>query len=104
MPFKVHWKGLTVNIHLTPGARLAGIGGIVDAGEGKKAIKVSVRSPPEDGAANKELLLLLAKEWNVPKSSVSLLSGDASRAKVVVIAGDGNSLLQTMTIWLNSLA
>jgi uncharacterized protein (TIGR00251 family) len=104
MPLKVHWKGLTVNVHLVPGSRVPGVGGVVDAGDGKKALKVSVRSPPEGGEANKELLLMLAKEWNVPKSSVSLLSGDASRSKVVLVAGDGNELLQTMTIWLSSLA
>lgn len=102
MPFRLHKQGITVNVRLTPGARRDGIGGVVDAGDGKKALKISVRSPPEDGKANKELLALLAAEWGLPKSSLSLLSGDSSRQKVVLIAGDSAALQMKLANWLNS--
>ena len=102
MPFKIHKQGVTVNVRLTPGARHDGISGVVDAGDGKKALKISVRSPPEDGNANKELLALLAKEWGLPKSALSLLSGDTNRQKVVLVAGDGEKLFQRMTEWLGT--
>lgn len=103
MPVKIHKQGVTVNVRLTPGARKEGIFGVVDAGDGKKALKISVRSPPEDGKANKELLALLAKEWGLPKTALSLLSGDASRQKVVLAAGDGQALSGRLSVWLASL-
>ena len=102
MPFRLHKSGLTVNVRLTPGARKDGVAGVVDAGEGKKALKIAVRSPPEDGKANKELLGLLAQEWGLPRTSLSLLSGDTNRQKVVLVAGDGQKLLQQMTDWLTT--
>ena len=92
MPFRRHKQGLTVNVRLTPGARSAGVAGVFDAGDGKRALKISVRAPPEDGKANKDLLALLAREWELPKSSLSLLSGDTNRQKVVLIAGDPAAL------------
>jgi uncharacterized protein len=102
MPFKIHKQGVTVSVRLTPGARKDGILGAVDAGEGKKALKVSVRSPPEDGKANKELLELLAEAWKLPKSSLSLLSGDSSRQKVILAAGDSQKLLNHLEKWMES--
>jgi uncharacterized protein len=102
MPFKIHKQGVTVNVRLTPGARKNGIAGVIDAGDGKKALKISVRSPPEDGRANKELLALLSDAWDLPKSSFSLLSGDASRQKVVLISGDGVKLLNQLKNLLSS--
>ncbi|TAL31692.1 MAG: DUF167 domain-containing protein [Alphaproteobacteria bacterium] len=103
MPFKIHKQGVTVNVRLTPGARHDGIAGVVDAGDGKKALKISVRSPPEDGKANKELLALLAQEWGLPKSAFSLLSGDTNRQKVVLVAGDGQALFAQLAAWSASL-
>ena len=102
MLFRLHKQGLTVNVRLTPGARTAGISGVVDAGDGKNALKISVRAPPEDGKANKDLLALLAKEWGLPKSSLSLLSGDTNRQKVVLVAGDPAALQAQMANWLKS--
>ncbi|MEZ0225724.1 MAG: DUF167 domain-containing protein [Alphaproteobacteria bacterium] len=102
MPFKIHKQGVTVNVRLTPGARHDGIFGVVDAGDGKKALKISVRSPPEDGKANKELLALLADNWKLPKSSLTLLSGDTHRQKVILVIGDGQKLLNQLEKCLNS--
>jgi uncharacterized protein (TIGR00251 family) len=53
------------------------------------ALKVALTAPPVDGAANKALLEFLAKTLGVPKSGVSLVSGQASRSKVVQVLGIG---------------
>jgi uncharacterized protein (TIGR00251 family) len=103
MPFRLHKRGLTVNVRLTPGARREGVAGVADAGEGKKALKISVRAPPEDGKANQALLGLLSKEWGVPKSSLTLLSGETNRQKTLLVAGDGAALQMKLANWLNSL-
>ena len=51
------------------------------------AIKIRVKAPPVDGAANVELIRFLAKRFKVPRKSVVLVSGSSSRQKQVVIEG-----------------
>lgn len=93
MPIKAHKKGISVNIRLTPGAKVETIHDIVDKGDEERALKVSVRVPPEDGKANRALINLLAKEWKLPKASFSLLSGATSRNKIILVEGDSEKLL-----------
>ena len=44
---------------------------------------VYLKSPPADGKANRELIHLLAKQFGVPKSRVSINTGVSSRIKWV---------------------
>ena len=44
-----------------------------------------LKSPPVDGRANEELIALVAKHFNRPKSDVSIKSGASSRLKLVQI-------------------
>ena len=44
-----------------------------------------LKSPPIDGKANKELVALVAKRFNCPKSAVTIKSGASSRMKLVQI-------------------
>jgi uncharacterized protein len=55
-------------------------------GEHDGVLKVRLAAPPVDGAANEELIKLLAKECGVAKSNVEILSGLASRTKTIAIA------------------
>jgi uncharacterized protein len=99
-PFRPHKQGVSVNVRLTPGARREGFSGIADIGDGKAALKISVRAPPEDGRANAALIALLAKEWGLPKGAFSLLSGASSRQKTLLVEGDSGAVLQNIEIWL----
>lgn len=56
-------------------------------GEYDGALKVKLNSPPVDGAANAELIKLLAKEFDVSKSQVEILSGQTSKLKQLRISG-----------------
>lgn len=56
-------------------------------GELDGALKVKIKSPPIDGAANAELVKTLAKFLNVPKSAVEILKGQTSKNKLVKIRG-----------------
>lgn len=47
--------------------------------------KAWVTAPPVDGAANLAIIALLAEEFKVPKSAVSLVQGAASKSKVFEI-------------------
>lgn len=56
-------------------------------GEYDGALKVKLNAPPVDGAANTELIKLLAKEFDVSKSQVEILSGQTSKLKQVKVLG-----------------
>lgn len=51
------------------------------------SIEASIAAPPVDGAANAELLLLLASALGVSKSSLRLVQGETAKNKVVEVAG-----------------
>ncbi|HRH45974.1 MAG TPA: DUF167 domain-containing protein, partial [Pyrinomonadaceae bacterium] len=57
------------------------------------ALKVKLNSPPVDGAANAELVKLLAKEFDVSCSQVEILSGNTSKQKQVRISGSNKNAL-----------
>lgn len=55
-------------------------------GELDGALKVRIASPPVDGAANAELIKLLAKTFDVPKSAIEIISGQTSKTKLIKIS------------------
>ena len=46
---------------------------------------VRLKSPPVDGKANRELIEMLAKQFKVTKSQISIKSGLSSKNKLVEI-------------------
>ncbi len=56
-------------------------------GELGDALKVSLTSPPVEGRANQACIEFFAKLLKVPRSSVTIASGQSSRNKVIRIAG-----------------
>ena len=48
-------------------------------------IKIKLNSPPIEGRANKEVVLLLSKVLGVPKTSIELACGDKSKLKTLII-------------------
>jgi uncharacterized protein (TIGR00251 family) len=59
----------------------------VITGEVGDALKVALTAPPVDGKANEACIEFFAKLLKVPRSSVSIASGLASRNKVIRVAG-----------------
>ena len=51
------------------------------------ALKVKIHAPALEGKANQALTEFLAQKLALPKRSVSLVQGDASRRKLVQIVG-----------------
>ena len=49
-------------------------------------MKVRIASPPVEGAANAELVKVLAKHFGVARSTVEIVSGETSKSKRVRIA------------------
>jgi uncharacterized protein (TIGR00251 family) len=46
----------------------------------------SIKSPPVDGKANTELIALIARQFGVPKSCVTIKTGQGSRLKRVHVS------------------
>ena len=75
-----------LRLRVSPGAGRAGI-----VGRHGDAWKLRVTSPPERGRANAAVVCLLADALGVPERSLALVSGHASRDKVVELHGlDGD--------------
>ena len=75
-------KGVTLRLHIQPGAKKTEVVGM--HGE---ALKIRLAAPPVDGKANACLIAFLAKQLGVAKATISLVSGETSRAKRVHISG-----------------
>jgi uncharacterized protein len=81
-PVSDHRDGATIEVYVQPRASRSEILGIHDG-----ALRVRIAAPPVDGAANAEVIALLAKALGVPRSRVELLSGQTSRRKRMLIHG-----------------
>lgn len=70
-----------LNIRVIPRARKSEV-----AGMRGDAWLVRLQAPPVEGAANDELIALLAKLLDVPRRDVTLVSGERSRNKRIRVA------------------
>lgn len=57
------------------------------AGLHGEAIKLRIAAPPVDGAANEEIVRLIATILGVPRDRVTIERGSAGRRKLVAIQG-----------------
>ena len=73
---------LTLTLHIQPGAKKTEFAGL--HGE---ALKIRLAAPPVDGKANEALLRFIAEVLHLPKSAVTLKSGQTSRHKVLEVNG-----------------
>lgn len=55
------------------------------AGYDNHVLKIKIKALPEKGKANKELIRFLSKMLHIPKSSIKIKSGMASRQKTIEI-------------------
>ena len=71
-----------LRLRVSPGARQSEI-----AGRYGEAWKVRVSAAPERGRANDAVLDLLAEKLELPRGSLSIVSGHAGRDKIVLMEG-----------------
>jgi uncharacterized protein (TIGR00251 family) len=74
--------GVTFAVKVHPRAKKNAI-----TGELGDALKVSLIAPPIDGRANDACIEFFAKLLKVPRSSVTIASGQTSRNKVLRVKG-----------------
>lgn len=73
---------LAFSVVVVPRSSKSEIVGLYDG-----ALKIRLAAPPVEGAANVELVRLLAKELGIAKSGVEIVSGASSRRKTVSVEG-----------------
>jgi uncharacterized protein (TIGR00251 family) len=76
--------GVRISVHVRPRSSRSKILGVRD-----RSLDVALTSPPADGAANTELIKLLARALGVRPSDVSIAVGSSGRTKVIQINGVG---------------
>jgi uncharacterized protein (TIGR00251 family) len=75
-------QGVSFAVKVHPRAKKDAI-----TGEFGDALKVSLTTPPVEGRANDACIEFFAKLLKVPRSSVTIASGQTSRNKVIRVAG-----------------
>ena len=74
--------GIVIDVRVIPRAGKSGLAGTRDG-----ALLVRLAAPPAEGAANEELIEVIAKALGVAKRAVTLVSGARARQKRLRVAG-----------------
>jgi len=101
-PFEIFADYLKLSVRLTPNGGRNAIDGIERDADGAAYLKARVKAVPEKGRANKALTDLIAKALKLPKSSVTVISGDTARKKILRIDGDPEDLMAKLQILLEA--
>ena len=81
-----------IDVRVVPRAGRSGVAGVRDG-----ALLVRLAAAPVDGAANAELIEILAKALDLPRRRIEIVSGDRSRSKRVRVIGlDAQVALTTL--------
>jgi uncharacterized protein (TIGR00251 family) len=82
IPIHESRSGVTFAVKVHPRAK-----GNAITGELGQALKLSLTSPPLEGRANEACIEFFAKLLKLPRSSVTIASGQSSPQKVIRISG-----------------
>jgi uncharacterized protein (TIGR00251 family) len=74
--------GISFMVRVVPRASRSGF-----AGEHDGALRVRIQAAPVDGAANDELIALLARALQIPKRAVEITAGHHAKSKRVRVFG-----------------
>ena len=74
--------GVVIDVRVIPRASRPGLAGVRDG-----ALLLRLQAPPVDGAANAEVVDILADLLGVPRRAITILSGHHSRRKRVAVSG-----------------
>lgn len=86
-----------MSLRVTPNAGRDAIDGAETRDDGSTVLRLRVAAVPDKGKANAAVIALLAKTLGIPKSSVTLVSGETARFKTVLIAGPTETVLAALS-------
>lgn len=82
IPFTKTGSGVRIKVKVQPRSSKKEIFGTVG-----DVLKVKLTAPPVDGAANEQLIEVIAEATGTRKSDISIVSGLSARTKIVEIRG-----------------
>ncbi len=96
-------EGVSFKIRVQPRSSTDRVAGLYD-----DALKINLKAPPVDNAANKACIKFLSKTLSIPKSSISITAGHTSRNKRIFIRCDtgpekGKPLIKKKIVYLAQL-
>ncbi len=80
MFYEIKGDKIILNIKAQPNSSKNKIAGLY----GEDAIKINIKAPAVEGAANKELIKFLSKTFKVAKSDIEL-KGESSKKKQIIL-------------------
>lgn len=75
-------KGAVLEIRVLPRSSRCEIAGVQDG-----ALKIKLTAPPVEGKANKECVRFISDLLKIKKSAVSIIAGEKSKNKTILISG-----------------
>ncbi|GLQ12173.1 UPF0235 protein [Devosia yakushimensis] len=90
--YRLSPSGLSLFVRVTPNAGRDAIEGVELRDDGSAVLRLRVKAMPDKGKANAAVVALVAKALGVPKSAVSVVSGETARLKTLAVVGDGGVL------------
>ena len=94
--FELQKDGVRISVQVVPKSSKNTLDCIVEDADGRKWLKVRVTAPPDKGKANEAVQKLLAKAWKIPVSTISIVSGETGRKKVICITGQAEALIEAI--------
>lgn len=91
--YRLSPSGLSLFVRVTPNAGRDAIEGVEMRDDGTAVLRVRVKAVPDKGKANAAVVVLLAKALGVPKSALSVVSGETARLKTIAVVGQGAELV-----------
>lgn len=89
--YKINKDTITLSLYIQPGSKKSEWAGIYDG-----LPKLKIAAQPIEGKANKEIIGFLSDYLNIPKSLISIKSGDTGRRKVVEITDSSEKIVEKL--------
>ncbi len=95
-PWRETKEGIALSVRLTPRGGRDALDGVETLADGRSVLKARVRAAPTEGEANAALIQLLAKEFRLSRSQLSIVAGASARLKTVAFQGEAKLLLAAL--------
>ena len=99
MIYSITKDGVLLSVKVITNAGTSAIKDVVKDADGREFLRLTVVSVPEKGKANKEVIKLLSKELEVPKSVLSVETGETSHYKKILIQKNDDDSVNKLNKW-----
>jgi len=82
MCIKEYKNGVIIKVRVIPRSAKSAL-----VGERGDSLVIKLTSPPVEGRANRELVKFLGKRLRIAPTSITLLTGESSREKTLLLSG-----------------